>query len=110
MTAQPEPYNGRNQTVDETPWPAPPRRWYHKLLGLLAAIFCFEIGVFLVVFPWLDYWDHNYLAWLDPAWHNVWVSNYFRGAISGVGLVNICISFVEVLRLRRFSPAGEGSR
>ena len=39
-----------------------------------------------------------------PLWaQSVWVSPYFRGAISGIGLVNIYISFVEVFRLRRFS-------
>jgi hypothetical protein len=82
----------------------PPRyRWYHKLLALLAVIFCFEMGVFLLVFPWVSEWDLNYFARL-PFWaENVWISPYFRGAISGIGLVNIYISFVEVFRLRRFS-------
>jgi hypothetical protein len=48
-------------------------------------------------------WDLNYFARL-PFWaENVWISPYFRGAISGIGLVNIYISFVEVFRLRRFS-------
>ena len=30
----------------------PPKyKWYHKLAGLFAVIFCFELGVFLLVFP-----------------------------------------------------------
>ena len=32
---------------------------------------------------------------------DVWDSSYFRGALSGLGLVNIYISLAEVFRLRR---------
>jgi hypothetical protein len=78
-------------------------RWYHKFAGVMAAIFCFEVGVFLLVYPWASEWDVNYSAFL-PFWaRNVWASPYFRGAVSGLGILNIYISFVEVFRLRRFS-------
>lgn len=82
---------------------APRYRWYQKLLGLLAVIFCFEIGIFLLVFPWVSDWELNYFSsvpFLDP---KIWASPFFRGAISGLGVLNIYISFVEVFRLRRFS-------
>ena len=82
---------------------APGYRWYHKLGSVLVAIFCFEIGVFLLVYPWISDWDVTYYAFL-PFWARaIWVSPYFRGAISGLGVLNIYISFVEVFRLRRFS-------
>jgi hypothetical protein len=37
----------------------------------------------------------------------MWVSPYFRGAISGLGVVNIYISLLEVvsMRRRRVEPA-----
>jgi hypothetical protein len=80
----------------------PHRRWQDKLLALLGVIFCFELGVFLFVFPWATEWDVNYFPRL-PMWlRETWISPYFRGAVSGLGLVNIYISFVEVFRLRRF--------
>jgi hypothetical protein len=78
-------------------------RWYHKMAAILMAIFCFEVGVFLVVFPWMEYWPTNYFASVSPAWRGVWESNYFRGALSGLGLVNVYIALVQVFRLRRFS-------
>jgi hypothetical protein len=28
---------------------------------------------------------------------------YFRGSISGLGLVNIFVAFLEIIRLRRFA-------
>jgi hypothetical protein len=68
-----------------------------------AAVFCFELGVFLLLFPWTHYWDVSYGLFL-PAWvRPLWANPYFRGAVSGVGLLNIYISFAEVFRLRRFS-------
>jgi hypothetical protein len=75
--------------------------WYHKLAALLFIMVCFEVGLFLLVFPWMQYWDHNSIAALSPAIREVWDSAYFRGALSGLGLVNIYISVAEVFRLRK---------
>lgn len=81
----------------------PRHRWYHKLAGLMAVIFCFELGIFLLVFPWVSDWDLNYFSSV-PLWRGeFWGSPYVRGAISGVGLLDIYISLVEVFRLKRFS-------
>lgn len=75
--------------------------WYRKVLGLCFVMFCFEVGVFLVVFPWLDFWDTNNLATYSAWLADVWGNPYFRGALSGLGLANIYISFLEILRLIR---------
>ena len=80
-------------------------RWYHKLAGLCFVILCFELGIFLLVFPWLDIWDVNYLGSFSPAVQRLWLSSYFRGAVSGLGILDIYISFVEVFRLRRFASS-----
>lgn len=78
-------------------------RWYHKAAGLFAAILCFELGIFLVVFPWASDWNLNYFSSL-PVWRSgIWASPYFRGAVSGLGLLDVYISIIEVFRLRRFS-------
>ncbi len=83
-------------------------KWYHKLAGLFAVIFCFELGVFLLIFPWASEWDLNYFSSL-PLWaSSIWASPYFRGAISGLGVLNIYVSFIEVFRLRRFSASSSG--
>ncbi len=78
-------------------------RWYHKLSALLYAVFCFELGTFLLVFPWLDSWSANYFRSLFPWLQSVWVEPGFRGAVSGVGIVNLYIALIEIFRLRRFS-------
>lgn len=90
------------------PVPRPLYRWYHKFSALLFIIFCMEVGVFLVVFPWTGFWDSNFFAALVPEWHGYWTNAYVRGAVSGVGVLNLYISFVEIFRLRRFASAGGG--
>jgi len=74
-----------------------------RLLRLCFAIFTFEIGLFLAVFPWVDIWSLNYFSGWIPALQNVWDDLYFRGAITGLGLVNIYVACAEVLRVFRRS-------
>jgi hypothetical protein len=75
--------------------------WAHKLGIILFVVVCFEVGVFLLIFPWTQQWDGNSLANLIPGLRDFWTSSYFRGAWSGLGLLNIYISIGELLRLRR---------
>lgn len=77
--------------------------WYQKAAAVLYVFFCFEVGIFLLLFPWLDLWNRNYFSGITPGWSELWNNPYFRGAISGVGLIDIGISFAELFRLRRFS-------
>jgi hypothetical protein len=81
----------------------PAYRWYQKLSAVLVVTFCLEIGLFLLVFPWTGYWANNYFSTLAPQWRQFWMNAYFRGVISGLGIVNLYIAFVEILRLRRFA-------
>jgi hypothetical protein len=81
----------------------PHYRWYHKMSAILFITFCLEIGFFLLIFPWTEFWDSNYFSSLIPEWHQYWDNMYVRGGISGIGVVNLYISFVEMFRLRRFS-------
>jgi hypothetical protein len=62
---------------------------------------CLDLGLFLLICPWTDWWD-NFAAFLRP-WRPYIDNMYVRGAISGLGAVNLYISLVEVFRLRRFS-------
>lgn len=78
-------------------------RWYQKLTGVLYVILSFEIGLFLVFFPWSEFWKPNWLGNWSPEWGLIWANPYLRGAVSGLGLVNIVYSIMETFRLRRFS-------
>jgi hypothetical protein len=83
--------------------PAPQYRWYHKVSALIFIVFCLELGMFLVIFPWSDFWDRSFFAAIAPEWRMYWDNAYLRGAVSGLGIVNVYISLVEIFRLRRFA-------
>lgn len=83
----------------------PPRHaWHEKALAVVFVIFCFEIGVCLLIVPWSQYWNLDFLAF-PPFDLAFWNSPYLKGAVSGLGLVNIWISLTEVVRLRRFAES-----
>jgi hypothetical protein len=78
-----------------------PYRWYHKMSAVLFATICLEIGCFLLIFPWTSYATD--FAVFRPEWRQYWDNMYVRGAISGLGLVNLYIALIEIFRLRRFA-------
>lgn len=80
------------------------RKWSSRLLNICFAIFAFEIGIFLVIFPWMDdAWKINYFPTLIPMLHTLWEDPYFRGALTGLGLVNIYVALWEFFRVLRRS-------
>jgi hypothetical protein len=83
--------------------PPPVYPWYQKVSAVVFIMFCLEMGMYLLIVPWTDSWDTNYFSGLLPQIRNPWGSLYVRGAVSGLGLANLYISLVEILRLRRFA-------
>ena len=84
--------------------PGPPYSGRHsKWSGVLLMAFCLVIGLFLLIFPWMPSWEANYFGSLVPQWHLYWDNMYIRGAVSGLGVVNLYISILELYRLRRFA-------
>ena len=88
----------------ETISPAPPSPRQGKLLTICFAIFAFEIGLFLVIFPWMDSWTLNYFQGLSAGIEALWDEPSFRGLVTGLGFVNIYISLLQVARLFRSKP------
>jgi hypothetical protein len=74
-----------------------------KAAAVVYCVFCIEIGLFLLVYPWLGSWDRNYLIQLKPALTGYLTSVQFRGAISGLGILNLFAALSEILALRRYS-------
>ena len=73
-------------------------RWHHRILGFCLVIFAFEIGVFLMVFPWLNNWDLSWIPVHSPKLSDLWMSRYFRGALSGLGFLDIYIALAELFK------------
>lgn len=55
------------------------------------------VGLILVVAPWTTLWDANYLLQPHPFLREVVLSAFTRGAVTGLGLVNILLALQEAL-------------
>jgi hypothetical protein len=102
MTPQ-DPAAAGNPMAIPSPQQRPVYHWYHKMSAVIFITFCLEIGLFLLIFPWTDYWPVNFFSTAVPALGAYWDSMYLRGAVSGLGVVNLYISLIEIFRLRRFA-------
>jgi hypothetical protein len=85
-----------------------------KLSVIFYIVLCLEIGIFLTVAPW---WPHG--MWGISDWGNnyfllyaarktgiqglqaVVASGWVRGAVSGIGLLNLGIAFWEIFNFKR---------
>ena len=85
----------------------PPSGLKRRIWLILFAIFAFEIGIFLVLFPWMDSWTLNHLPTFFPGHEielqDLWDDPYFRGSLSCLGLLNVYIALREALKLIRRS-------
>lgn len=69
------------------------------LRRLLFLAYFVEVGLVLLVVPWSPFWDRNYLVTLWPAIAPVTGSNFVRGAVSGLGLINLWAAVAEIAAL-----------
>ena len=66
-------------------------------------LFCVEVGMVLLLLPWTLLWDNNFFFSLQPQHSEFWLSNHLRGAVSGVGLVNLWMGVDEALEIFQHS-------
>jgi hypothetical protein len=85
-----------------------------KLSVIFYIILCLEIGIVLTLLPWvpqgtlgLSDWGNNYFLLYAArktgmhALQTVVASGWMRGAVTGVGLLNIGIAFWEIFHFRQ---------
>lgn len=83
-----------------------------KLTVIFFIVLCLMLGIFLTLLPWFSFgvigdWGDNYflalltrvtgLAFLQKAVASSW----FRGAITGLGILNLFIAFWEIAHFRQ---------
>jgi hypothetical protein len=66
---------------------------------LLLVTFFLEVGFVLIVAPWSSFWDRNYFAESLPLVDAIISNNYVRGAVSGLGVINVAAGIVELFSL-----------
>jgi hypothetical protein len=70
----------------------------NRLLAVAFILFCFEIGLFLVFVPWSQLWEHNVILSYSFPLRRLLLNNFFRGAVSGLGVVDLVLGFSELGR------------
>lgn len=63
---------------------------------LVYVAFFLEVGLLLIVLPWSAFWERNYFVELFPPLHAVITNNFMRGAVTGLGLVNLFAGFADL--------------
>ena len=76
----------------------------NRLLRVVLVLLCFELGVILVLIPWSPVWERNFFLNRYPQLIPIVLNSFLRGAISGLGLLDIWIA-VGLLRRRPARPA-----
>ena len=84
-----------------------------RLSVVFYIILCLEIGLVLTVLPWVPHgwlglsdWGSNYFLLLAAhktgyGVQRVVASGWVRGAVSGIGIVNLAMGFWELLHFRQ---------
>ena len=84
-----------------------------RLSVIFYIILCLEIGIVLTVLPWVPHgwfglsdWGNNYFLWLashkaGSGLQRVVASGWVRGAVSGIGMVNLAMGVWELIHFRQ---------
>ena len=65
------------------------------MTSFLSVLSSLLVGIVLIVAPWTVLWDANYLLQPMPLLRALLLSPFARGAVSGLGLVNILLAVDE---------------
>ena len=69
------------------------------LSRLVFLAYFIEVGLLLLVVPWSPFWDRNYCLDLWPALATVTRNDLVRGAVSGLGVINLWAALSELAAL-----------
>ena len=53
----------------------------------------------LIVLPWSGFWDRNYFSSAWPGLRPILTNNFVRGAVTGLGVVNLFAGLVDLAML-----------
>jgi hypothetical protein len=76
------------------------REWIGYALYVICSLY---LGIALLMLPWQTAWENNYFIYIYPQIRPVVTNSFFKGAVLGLGIVNIMIGIQEIVRLRKSS-------
>jgi hypothetical protein len=80
------------------------------LRQLLFVAYLVEAGLVLLIVPWSGLWERNAFLGMAASWVvDIARTGWFRGAVSGVGLLLVGAGLAEAVSLRTSSPPPPGN-
>jgi hypothetical protein len=70
------------------------------ILKILYILFSLVGGVALVCLPWCSFWENNNVLYVIPQIRPVIANAYFKGAVLGLGIVNIVLGISEIVHIQ----------
>jgi len=71
-----------------------------RVFVIVYVVFCLQLGIMLIVLPWSDPWTNNNLLAHWPTLRHLWEHGFFRGAISGLGFLDLWLGISEAVNYR----------
>jgi hypothetical protein len=88
----------------DIPEAAPPK-WMARLMMFVFVAFCIEVGLVLITVPWIPHlWDENSLLAAWPNLRAFLAHNFVRGAVTGIGLLDIWFGVYEAVHYHDPKP------
>lgn len=81
-----------------------------RLLAIAFIVFCFEVGLFLIVVPWSSLWENNLLLTYVPQLRGVLLNDFVRGAVSGLGVIDFWLGLTEAVHFRRSARSADSAQ
>ncbi len=72
---------------------------WKRLFLAIFILLSFEVGFFLIIVPWSMTWENNYFLKMALL-QGILMNPFVRGAVSGLGLVNIFLGLDEAWHFR----------
>lgn len=74
----------------------------NRVLRVILQLIWLELGLVLILLPWSQIWELNYFLYQYPALGFFFKNPFLRGAVSGLGLMNVLLALES---FRRRTPA-----
>jgi hypothetical protein len=72
-----------------------------RVFVIVYVLFCIELGLVLVALPWMtSYWFSGGFLEHWPQLQSMLQGGFVRGAVSGLGLLDIWLGIMEAVRYR----------
>ena len=76
--------------------------WLQRLSLVILVVFCFYVGLLVMLLPWTRYWNENHYLLTWPFLGPLMNAGFTRGFVSGLGMLDIWVGISEIIHYREY--------